>query len=234
MSIDQISDQLIVRLNNYEKECKNNLDKIKQTKNVLNLDLNKLKEETFNWKEMLRSPELEDENIKILKNEIELVLNERLEVLEDIKDNFLLGKEIYFKPKNTNFNLDLFADFDIRRSFVFDSKILTREQSNDLIKLCEFNDKEKFKLIYRASKDGFKSSDFHSKCDNKTNTLTIIKVKGNSNIFGGYTTCTWNHIPGSYKSDSSAFIVSLINEDSNPIKIEHNQDGYAILCYSSY
>ena len=28
-----------------------------------------------------------------------------------VGSNLLLGKEIYFKPKNTNFNLDLFADF---------------------------------------------------------------------------------------------------------------------------
>ena len=68
------------------------MDKIKQTNKQIKVNLNKLKQETSNWQEMFRSPKLEDENIKILKNEIELVLNERLEVLEDIKDNLLLRR----------------------------------------------------------------------------------------------------------------------------------------------
>jgi hypothetical protein len=41
-------------------------------------------------------------------------------------------------------------------------------------------------LIYRASQDGFEANDFHSKCDQKPNTLMIIKSE-HGNIFGGYT-----------------------------------------------
>jgi hypothetical protein len=34
---------------------------------------------------------------------------------------------------------------------------------------------QKLNLIYRASRDGFEASQFHAKCDNKPNTLIIIK-----------------------------------------------------------
>ena len=48
----------------------------------------------------------------------------------------------------------------------------------------------KWKLVYRASRDGFGAADFHSKCDNISKTLTIVSA--NENIFGGYTNMTWN------------------------------------------
>jgi len=45
-------------------------------------------------------------------------------------------------------------------------------------------------LIYKASEDGFKVSDFHSKCDGYSNTIVIIKIyKGD--IIGGYTRIKW-------------------------------------------
>jgi hypothetical protein len=35
------------------------------------------------------------------------------------------------------------------------SQILTGEQSSELIKLCEFFPNDKFRLLYRGSRDGF-------------------------------------------------------------------------------
>jgi len=52
---------------------------------------------------------------------------------------------------------------------------------------------QKWNLIYKGSKDGFKSRDFHSKCNNKPNTLVIIK-SSNGNVFGGYTEKSWSNI----------------------------------------
>ena len=45
-------------------------------------------------------------------------------------------------------------------------------------------------LLYRASRDGWASSDFHFYCDNKGPTVTVIK-SGND-IFGGYTEQSWD------------------------------------------
>ena len=45
------------------------------------------------------------------------------------------------------------------------------------------------RLLYRASLDGWTASDFHSCCDNKGSTLTVIKSE--NYIFGGYTEQEW-------------------------------------------
>jgi len=78
-------------------------------------------------------------------------------------------------------------------------------------------------LIYKGSKDGFKASDFHSKCDDKSNTLVIVK-SSNGNIFGGNTEQSWlNTDPISVridKNDPKAFIFSLINKEHRPLKIK--------------
>lgn len=49
-------------------------------------------------------------------------------------------------------------------------------------------------LLYRGSRDGWLSSDFHKHCDNKGPTVTLIKVvtTGAKYIFGGYTDQSWD------------------------------------------
>ena len=46
---------------------------------------------------------------------------------------------------------------------------------------------------WRATRDGWAASTFHSNCDGKISILVIVKVvKGSKNlIFGGYSTVTW-------------------------------------------
>ena len=46
-----------------------------------------------------------------------------------------------------------------------------------------------WRLLFRASRDGFVASAFHSKCDNKGPTVTV--VKSGANIFGGFTEKPW-------------------------------------------
>ena len=46
------------------------------------------------------------------------------------------------------------------------------------------------KLLYRASSNGWAASNFHSRCDNKGPTVTVVK-SGNY-IFGGYTEQHWD------------------------------------------
>lgn len=47
----------------------------------------------------------------------------------------------------------------------------------------------KWRLCYRASRDGWEPQDFHSNCDNKGPTVTVVKA--NDNIFGGFTDQNW-------------------------------------------
>jgi hypothetical protein len=49
--------------------------------------------------------------------------------------------------------------------------------------------KEAWQLCYKASRDGWNAKDFHSNCDNKGPTITLVKV--DENIFGGYIDIDW-------------------------------------------
>ena len=46
-----------------------------------------------------------------------------------------------------------------------------------------------WKLCWRASKDGWAGKTFHSLCDGKGATVTIVKA--NDNIFGGFSKAQW-------------------------------------------
>ncbi|XP_068736659.1 uncharacterized protein [Montipora capricornis] len=67
-----------------------------------------------------------------------------------------------------------------------------------------------WKLCWRASRDGWASSTFHSLCDGKGPTVTIIKV--NQYIFGGYVSISWGSQGCSYRYDATAFLFSLRNK----------------------
>ena len=59
-----------------------------------------------------------------------------------------------------------------------------------------------WKLCWRASRDNnnWDNSQFHSLCDDKGPTITIVKVR--KYIFGGYTSLSWNTSAGRYSSPS--------------------------------
>jgi len=73
-----------------------------------------------------------------------------------------------------------------------DSMILSSDQRETLVnwlKESQAITNNSDKLLYRASRDGWAASNFHSCCDNKGPTLTVVK-NGNY-IFGGYTEENW-------------------------------------------
>ena len=47
-----------------------------------------------------------------------------------------------------------------------------------------------WKLCWRKSRDGWGNNKFHSLCDEKGPTVTIVKVR--KYIFGGYTSLSWS------------------------------------------
>ena len=74
-----------------------------------------------------------------------------------------------------------------------DSVILSSDQCETLMNWVKesraiTNDSDK--LLYRASRDGWAASNFHSCCDSKGPTVTVVK-SGNY-IFGGYTDQSWD------------------------------------------
>ncbi|CAB4383037.1 unnamed protein product [Rhizophagus irregularis] len=81
-------------------------------------------------------------------------------------------------------------------------------RNNSLInytKRLEFN----WSLLYRASRDGYSSSDFHLKCDNRGACVVVIKIRGHDQIIGGFNPIGWYTSRYEYYSTSDSFIFSI-------------------------
>lgn len=76
-------------------------------------------------------------------------------------------------------------------------------------------------MIYRGSKDGFKSSVFHKLCDGKYPTLTLIKSEFDK-VFGGFTITPWSSSP-KFIADDKAFIFSLTYKTKHTPYQNHQQ-----------
>ena len=97
-----------------------------------------------------------------------------------------------------------------------------------------------FNLVYRATEDGDKSSDFHKSCDKIGPNITFIKTR-NGFVFGGFTIKNWEHLKrdininkpnlGSASRDPNAFGFSV-----NYQKIYENErkNEFAIWCNRNY
>jgi hypothetical protein len=107
---------------------------------------------------------------------------------------------------------------------------LTNEEIASLVELTKSS---KGNLLYRATRDGFNCEAFHSNCDGKGNTITIIKNDLNY-VFGGYTSSAWNSL-GDYINDPNAFIFSLRRAGvSFKDKFTVKRPEYALLGASAY
>jgi len=88
------------------------------------------------------------------------------------------------------------------------SVILSREEERCI---CSWvgdhkEDSVKLELLYRASRDGWKATDFHSRCDDKGSTVTAIKTT-DGNVFGGFADVAWNS-NSTFLRDPNAFMFS--------------------------
>jgi len=219
--VNDISSKIIEKIDEYEKE----LIEINKT-NHKSLDVFggffKELESFFNLNtEYLKRYEVDDKVLKKSNEEATNLIKKAELEIENLKNIIFDGNTLEFKRNNEKINENVLGV--TKSNKMIESYILSdRNQVKDLLSLCEFPVDQKLDLIYRASNDGFEAINFHSKCDNKQNTLVIIKST-NGNVFGGYTEQTWNSIDG-YKADPNSFIFSLINKDNKPIKIKWSQN----------
>lgn len=68
------------------------------------------------------------------------------------------------------------------------------------------NSNYSLELLFKGSRDGFKSTDFNRLC-NKPNTLSVVESEFGK-VFGGFTSLTWQ-TTGEWKPDEKAWIFSL-------------------------
>lgn len=161
------------------------------------------------------------EKIKNLENENKILKEENKNLKEEINELKKIIEPInkYFK-ENININKQIFN---------INSVIMNEKDFNLIsfaIKSRLNQDIKEIKKLYQATIDGDGIINFHSKCDNIPNTLTVIKSAGNRR-FGGFTTQTWDS-SNKYKDDIYSFLFSL---DKHLI-YSYKYNGKAIYCSS--
>ncbi len=206
-------------------------------------DSKSLVDELADIEETFRHPNILIQSIEEMQRRQEESLKDIQSKLNETKEvNYYLKATNEFNPKLSSFDQNetcLFGSIRLGQytnTTPFKSEILKDlKQCFELIDLCEFSPNDKWSLLYRGTRDGFGSDVFHSKCDNHSNTLTIIKANGSEFIFGGFTTVSWDSSNG-WKSDPNAFIFSLTNKDNQPLKMKVDLDEHesAIRCYPEY
>jgi hypothetical protein len=129
--------------------------------------------------ELFRDPNLLLESIQGLQRKEQDAIGSirfKLNEMSQIRDNLKVSNKF---ETNLSFSQVSFGTLYLKDYLgldLFNSSILTEDQSHDLIKLCEFSKKDKWSLLFHASRDGFLAKEFHSKCDGHSNTLTIFKA----------------------------------------------------------
>lgn len=205
--ITEKNKKIIEEISEKGKTIKDFEDKINNSKSKLISLINKennIREKIHNCNNQIKILELKLEELeKNLKNKsIEINNIDYKEIKRQKKEE---------KKENPNLKSR------INSKIIFDT--------NHLYILDKWFKKElKYKLIYRASEDGYSPKIFHKKVDNFKNNLILIKDINNY-IYGGYTRKTWdgNKI---YKEDKNAIVFNLDKEKYYKIKDEK----YAIFC----
>ena len=118
----------------------------------------------------------------------------------------------------------------------FDSQIIvSKSQENQIISwLEEENRRSEPKLLYRASRDGWERTSFHSRCDECKHTLVIVKTS-EGYVFGGYNDQSWGG--SGDKSSSSSFLFSLkcySGLSPTKMKVKSGQKKKAVYCSSDF
>jgi len=125
----------------------------------------------------------------------------------------------------------------------FDSKIVKDNRLIDQLHdwLKEDDSDGELSLLYRGSRDGFTSKDFHNKCDNKGPTLTIIETF-TGKIMGGFSNQSWSRAPfgAGYRKANKAFLFLLNGFSNNGVappykmKLKNSNDKNAVYHGSEY
>ncbi|GBB99735.1 hypothetical protein RclHR1_03610011 [Rhizophagus clarus] len=138
-----------------------------------------------------------------------------------------------------------------RKSICCNSKIITKNHLPILSSWIDYKEKNyyniktmpyHFELLYRASKDGFSSTNFHKLCDNKGSTLIICKLKENGKIIGGYNPNNWDsNDNGFYVKSEDSYLFYFNNNiilddecDDNKKSFDDNEPIIARLANKSY
>lgn len=169
----------------------------------------------FVYRNSLKLIQQEKQKNDELKQIVEGLIKERNQTKSTI-DELIKWKEDKEKIKEESMKYQIDSKILFKQDALFISNRLTDKKYSDR--------KAVFNLIYRASRDGADARSYHSKCNGKINTVTVVQtVKGSK--FGGYTETQIQDGNIGYK-DPNSFLFSInkmkiyenLNKDSNVIR----------------
>ena len=150
-----------------------------------------------------------EEKIINLENKIKELIKEKEEM--NIKINDLNNENQIIKKELNDLKLKINSLIFVSLNLNANSKIIdSTEEIIFILKEIERNNNKikDIKLIYTAKEDEDKVDIFHSKCDDKMNTLMLIKTKSEYK-FGGFTKTGWKNAKGKDIYDDKAFCFSI-------------------------
>ena len=202
IKLEEINNELklIIPLNHpLAKEITFNL-KIKQKEDNLIHNLYNI------VKSLSQKIENQQEEINSLKNRVNILENKNKTNNDKPLYNNNYNNNI-FNNNNSN-NNNIFSDKKIYRLSQKEFSYIIRNKDEDLsIKNWIHGNKQiRFNLLFRISRDGTTTINFHTKCDFKGKTLILIETKDGKR-FGGYTSLQWNMDGEKYMEKIFGFLI---------------------------
>lgn len=220
-------------------EMYNNLNQEKEelTQKKLNLD-------TEIEKYQNKSSKLNKENAQLVKLEEEFkTINKEVKRLQSINDELknkiITSEEQEFECNNQieelnkrvselKHQLNEDSNTDTKNSNInIESRIIHSTQELEFLYSALPN--SRFRLLYRKSRDGFAPKIFHSKCDDASRSIVLLKMNLNElpYVIGGYTSKSWRSSHPKYIiEDSDAFLFHLTNLQLYKV----TRPDFAIVC----
>jgi hypothetical protein len=97
-----------------------------------------------------------------------------------------------------------------------ESSVILGESGMWIDAVMSWLDGRSFELLYRASRDGWTTDDFHRCCDNRGPTLVVVRCSDGF-VFGGYAAASWNSSCSWIQSPGNAsFLFTLKNPHNIP------------------
>ena len=184
--------------------------------NLIEFFNNKLFDAEINQEEIILKMEniIAEFSLKIplKQNKLDENTQKLLDLIKELKEENDELKKI-LKSQEENYNQiikRLENDIQIIKTKIGQNNefcLMNEEEKYLISNWIEEKSKKEFKLIFKSSLNDDLIKTFHEKCDNKNNTLIIIK-SSNGKKFGGYNPLLWN-ISDKYNNDSKTFLFSL-------------------------
>lgn len=122
------------------------------------------------------------------------------------------------------------------------SKILSGERSSlqKILNRVFGDEKQSWKLLFRASTHGFSASAFHKMCDGFPNTMTIVQST-NGYVCAAFTDIPWSGCDssrGNYVSSDKSFLVALTDGNhlpsQRPARFDVKRRNFAVIHHSKH